>query len=245
MRTSYDNVSTTTICQILGTINEINIFTNDCYELIKELSFRQLLRMALKGNYELLLEVAHTTATNVVIYLNRTYKTGFKVTNWIRFIFNKSLKTYMAMYDFHGNVRPQIIEFEDYTDFLEYRKSLKNSAYIGWKRVRELEVRDYIKSCGNYLEPYICSKIIYAPTHKSYNLIKYSILFGVLQGYCVFLYGLSLREKEYVISLYRYISIEFPRYFKECIYNDFSPDINEGGLIDEERYFYKIGPNRG
>lgn len=238
MRTNYDGVSTTDICHLLEEIPPEGIFSSECFEMIKEVSFRQGYQMQVALPYERMVDLANDTAVDMVMYLDRVYRTGFRVTNWLKFIYNKTMKHYMAQYDSHGNIRSQIVEFEDYLDFLTYHNSLKKSRQGNWDSVHQLEVTDYIKSCGTYLEPFIEGFIIYPKTHRRYGLIKNSILFSLLYGRVVYLYGLKERDKEYITSMYRWSLMEFPRYMQKMMYNDFVPDIEEGKDY-ETRYLYE------
>lgn len=197
------NITTSDICHKLDTITDFNefLFNDEIYYLLVELSLRCIHKLGTSLNKDEKRNVSCDVACNTILYLSRVYKTGFKVTNWLRFIYNKTLKTIMAQYDTMGNIRPEIIEIEDEVKQDEF---INRMYFLPIQEINELnkvECLDALSNISKTLIWLIEQYIRYTKSYVNYNNIKYSVLLSIILNKCVYLYGLKRFEKVYVNNL--------------------------------------------
>ena len=197
------NITTSDICHKLDTITDFNefLFNDEIYYLLVELSLRCIHKLGTSLNKDEKRNVSCDVACNTILYLSRVYKTGFKVTNWLRFIYNKTLKTIMAQYDTMGNIRPEIIEIEDEVKQDEF---INRMYFLRIQEINELnkvECLDALSNISKTLIWLIEQYIRYTKSYFNYNNIKYSVLLSIILNKCVYLYGLKRFEKVYVNNL--------------------------------------------
>lgn len=197
------NITTSDICHKLDTITDFNefLFNDEIYYLLVELSLRCIHKLGTSLNKDEKRNVSCDVACNTILYLSRVYKTGFKVTNWLRFIYNKTLKTIMAQYDTLGNIRPEIIEIEDEVKQDEF---INRMYFLPIQEINELnkvECLDALSNISKTLIWLIEQYIRYTKSYVNYNNIKYSVLLSIILNKCVYLYGLKRFEKVYVNNL--------------------------------------------
>lgn len=197
------NITTSDICHKLDTITDFNefLFNDEIYYLLVELSLRCIHKLGTSLNKDEKRNVSCDVACNTILYLSRVYKTGFKVTNWLRFIYNKTLKTIMAQYDTMGNIRPEIIEIEDEVKQDEF---INRMYFLPIQEINELnkvECLDALSNISKTLIWLIEQYIRYTKSYFNYNNIKYSVLLSIILNKCVYLYGLKRFEKVYVNNL--------------------------------------------
>ena len=197
------NITTSDICHKLDTITDFNefLFNDEIYYLLVELSLRCIHKLGTSLNKDEKRNVSCDVACNTILYLSRVYKTGFKVTNWLKFIYNKTLKTIMAQYDTMGNIRPEIIEIEDEVKQDEF---INRMYFLPIQEINELnkvECLDALSNISKTLIWLIEQYIRYTKSYFNYNNIKYSVLLSIILNKCVYLYGLKRFEKIYVNNL--------------------------------------------
>lgn len=197
------NITTSDICHKLDTINDSDEFlsNDEIYYLLVELSLRCIRKLETSLSKNEKINIACDVACNTILYLSRVYKTGFRVTNWLKFIYNKTLKTIMAQYDTSGNIRPEIIEIEDESKQNEFINRMYFLYIQDIDEFNRVECLDAISHISNTLIWLIEQYIRYTKRYSNYNNIKYSVLFSILLDKCVYLYGLKRFEKVYVNNL--------------------------------------------
>lgn len=196
------------------------LFTTENYLIIREIVFRQIIRQGYKLTLKQKRDLSHIVATDMLLYLNIVYPKNFKVTNWLKFIYNWTLKTTMAIYYPDGAEKPEIFEIDDLIDSTEFiQKYFFNQikpVYIQ----DQLEASDGIYRSFNILKDFIFSIIRYNKTSSKFNTIYYSVLLSIMKDKYIFLYGLSLMDKKYVQLLVNFVKVYFDKAIEKSLKNN-------------------------
>ena len=203
------------IAEHLDKLTAESMLTEDSYCLLKELTRRQLIKQKRKINPKDLSDLAHIITVNILLFLSNAYKNNFKVTNWIKYVYNKAAKTATAMYVADGNFRTELIEFEDFLDTDSFIQRYFYTQLSPYYELEKFECEEGISNIGSMIPQLTKHLIRYNYSYKSYNLILYSAIFSVLKNKPVYLFGMTKKERLYVENLSNLVKCILPGYMKE------------------------------
>lgn len=202
-------------------VNSGNISSELTYIYIKKLCVVALMQQGWRtSNKQATEELSHVVASNIYFYLNRVIPTGFKMVNWFRFIYNKTIKTSMALFsNSQGNIRPQIFDL-DVVQSDEFIRNMYANQLNLYTELIDSEFWDMVGNIGKILEEYIEKIIRYTKTYEYYNLVYTSVLLSCILNKPITLYGMPTYDKYYCRSLSNYVRSTFFDYFKQNFLNE-------------------------
>ena len=218
---NINNLSTLDIVKSLENLTEETIFSSDAYILLKELCYRQIKRIDNKLCKTQRSDLSHIVATNMLIFLSKAYKTGFKVSNWIKYTYNRCNEHYIAIYDLFGNEKPQILDIVDTKSKIQFLNRYYLQHYVSEMQDNVINKAD-LHRLGLTLFNLIRQYCRYNKSYIHYELIINSVFSSICLGKMIYLYGLKKFEKDYVYNLTQLIKYKLPK----VIYHDLQIDNN-------------------
>lgn len=212
---NFNDVRTLDIVKVLESKDETNICSDESYQYLSELISRQIVRLHLRLSKSQQQDLSHTVCSNMLMFLKDAYCNGFKVSNWLKYTYNKTLKHYMAIYDLFGNEKPEVIEVHDVSQQIKFINLYYLNDYFADMQENIFSLCE-VDTIGHQLFQVIEQYCRYNSTYKRYHLIINSVFISICLDKDIYLYGLKPFEKHYVFNLTRYVRMIFP----DIIYSD-------------------------
>lgn len=185
------------------------------YLWLKELTLRQLYRQNWQLSKKDINDLAHIITVNILLFLTDAIPRGFKMTNWLKYVYNKSAKTAAALFVHGGSERNQVIRFEDYLEEQDFIRRYFYNQLSVYSDMDEFECNEGIRKIGELI-PTLAKKLIrYSNNYSNFRNILYSAIFSFLQDRPIFLTPTTAGEQQYIINLWKLLKIHFPDYMKK------------------------------
>lgn len=210
---SLKKIPTTELLSWLISECELDYSSKYVYLYVRELAIRQAHRQHWALDYLQIKELVDTVATNIYLFVQRHYTGGFRLSNWLKYIYNTVYKTSLAMFPNGADVKPIVV---DTTDDLLFEQEFLDRYFYNqihqYYEFDEIDTRETEKYLYRYLYDCIVYYIKYNETYKYYNQIINSVLFNIILEHPVHLYGLSRSDSHYVDTIAHIIKNQFKQY---------------------------------
>lgn len=182
-------------------VTKEQVLTDKNYIYLRELTYRQIDRINYRLNYKKRNDLAHTISSSILMYLCNVYPKGFKVSNWIKYTYNWTMRSMMAIYYPDGTEKHEIIEINDELELNNFIITYFYNAIEPLYFIDEIEAFEGLKNLHIALEECIYDIIKYKENHPKFSVIYNSVLFSILNERIIFLYGTTKSDKDYIKSL--------------------------------------------
>jgi len=195
---------------------EVDCEVDDVYYAVRELSRRQIKRMGLSLTDTQKQDLIHDVATNIYCLLKQTKERNFVVTNWIKFVYNKTFKTAIAMYP-HGVERVQTFEIDDVVTKNEFREIYFRENINSYKNMMNTEFWVSASEIGPVILKLTKDLCRYREDSCKGMTVVTSVLMSITTGKDVLMYGLEDREIEYIKVLRNMVVTCIPKAIKDSL----------------------------
>lgn len=228
----FKNWKSVDIAILLKELNLNDRMNEDVYHGVRELCRRSINRIVFPLDTKQREDLIHDVATNIFLFLNRPSNYKFVVSNWLKFVYNKTFKTALAIYP-KGHERKEIFEIEDtvtQNEFIDiYFSGTKNYC----KKMMDCELEVSLDCVWEGIYKLTKSLCRYREDSLIGNAIICSTLASITMGKQIILSGIELqRDIDYIGVLKNLVLNNIPREVKQSL-------LQYNPLLDE--YYESIG----
>ena len=217
----YRNIETLKLVHLCDQKTDNKEFDEDLYLAIREIVRRQLLRMSVRLNPKQRRDLCHLVATNVFLFLIEVQNKRFKISNWIKYLYNKAYKTYLAVNPGGIDQQKEIISIEDVTTEEEFIERYFFNQLEAYRLVDQSNFEIFIDDVGKDLTRCIKNCIRYNSSYQNYNNILITIIIKLLCNRDIKLTEMKTEDLTYSKFLFTSMNYIFPKTLKESlIFND-------------------------
>lgn len=216
MQETFRKTPTIKIAQFLTEQSKVDTHDESFYLALKEMSRRQALRINLPLTPEQRNDLAHDVASNIYIRMQSCKNSNFVVSNWIKYVFNLTYRTGIAIYP-NGHCRVQTFEVNDLVNNHAFLETYFSNPLSYYKDIMKGEFFISVGEFGNVVRKLTESLCRYDPGSRIGAAVISSVLMGLVYDKNIALFGLEPPDIEYTRVLRNIVKLKLPQAFKDSL----------------------------